>query len=185
MSKLLIVVDYQNDFVDGALGFKKAETLEEGIYNKAKEYLNNNDKVLFTYDTHFDNYLETREGINLPVKHCIKETKGHELYGKINEFTKEKNTIHIDKQAFGISPKDMVDLASRLGNITDIEIVGVVTNMCVISNVVTFQAQYINANIVVDASLCASFDEKLHEAALDVVESLQVKVINRGDEIND
>lgn len=71
MSKVLVVVDYQKDFVDGALGFKKAEALEEGIYNKVKEYLDNGDKVVFTYDTHYDNYLETREGINLPVKHCI------------------------------------------------------------------------------------------------------------------
>lgn len=181
MKKLLVVIDFQNDFVDGALGFKKAETLESGIYEKIKSYLDNNDQVVFTYDTHFDNYLETREGKNLPVTHCIKDTKGHDLYGRLIEFKNVNNTFHYNKEAFGLAPKDMVKLVGELGeDITEIELVGVVSNMCVISNVVTFQAQYFNANISVDASLCASFDDELHEKALDVIESLQVKVTNRG-----
>ncbi len=178
MSKVLVVVDYQKDFVDGALGFKKAEALEEGIYNKVKEYLDNGDKVVFTYDTHYDNYLETREGINLPVKHCIKGTEGHKLYGsKLNSINFNENTVHICKEVFGISPEDMIDLKNKLGNITDIEMVGIVTNMCVISNVVTFQSTFVNANITVDGTLCASFEDELHDKALDVIESLQIKVI--------
>ena len=117
MSKVLVVVDYQKDFVDGALGFKKAEALEEGIYNKVKEYLDNGDKVVFTYDTHYDNYLETREGINLPVKHCIKGTEGHKLYGsKLNSINFNENTVHICKEVFGISPEDMIDLKNKLGH---------------------------------------------------------------------
>lgn len=180
MSKLLVVIDYQNDFVYGKLGFKKAEELEEGIYNKVNEYLKNGHKVIFTYDTHYDNYLSTREGINLPVIHCIKGTDGHELFGRLKEFKGVENTLHYNKEAFGIAPKDMIEISEKVGNdITEIEMVGVVTNMCVISNAVTFQAQYTNANIIVDASLCASFDEKLHGEALDVLESLQVNVINR------
>ena len=83
---ILIVVDYQKDFVDGALGFKKAETLEEGIYNKVKAYLKKGNKVIFTYDTHDENYLNTREGKNLSVPHCYNNTKGYELFGKIKEF---------------------------------------------------------------------------------------------------
>ena len=74
MKKLLVVIDYQKDFVDGALGFEEAVTLEEGIYNKVNENLKEGNKVLFTYDTHEINYLETREGKNLPVVHCIKGT---------------------------------------------------------------------------------------------------------------
>ncbi|WP_238881626.1 cysteine hydrolase family protein [Clostridium sp. YIM B02551] len=180
MKKLLVVIDYQKDFVDGALGFKKAETLEDGIYNKVNKYLHERHKVLFTYDTHHDNYLETREGKNLPVIHCIEGTKGHELFGKLKEFVKVKNTLHYNKGSFGISPKVMLKIAKELGeNIDEIEMVGVVTNMCVISNVVIFQSQYTNANISVDASLCASFDDELHDKALDVIESLQVKVNNR------
>lgn len=182
MAKLLVVIDYQNDFVDGTLGFEKATTLERNIYNNVNKYLQNGDKVLFTYDTHYENYLETREGKNLPVKHCIKDTNGHQLYGKINDFVDLENTFHYEKEGFGISPKDIIKIANEIGeNINQIEIVGVVTNICIISNAVMFQSQYRNADIVVDGALCASFDEALHEKALDVLEGLQVKVINRGN----
>ncbi|WP_032122150.1 cysteine hydrolase family protein [Clostridium amazonitimonense] len=180
MKRLLVVIDYQNDFVDGTLGFEKAKTLEEPIYNKVNEYLKNGDRVLFTYDTHYEDYLETREGNNLPVLHCRKDTKGHELYGKIKGFKIAENTLHYNKEGFGISPENMIKLSGEIGeDIKEIELVGVVTNMCVISNVVLFQSQYRNTSIIVDGSLCASFDDKLHEKALDVIESLQVKVINR------
>lgn len=178
MNKLLVVIDYQKDFVDGALGFKKAETLEQGIYDKVKKYLENGDKVLFTYDTHFENYLETREGKSLPVPHCYIDTEGHELYGKLKEFVGVENTLHYNKNSFGIAPEDMLKISKDVGeDIDEIELVGVVTNMCVISNVVTFQSQYINANLSVDGTLCASFDDSLHEKALDVIEALSVKVI--------
>lgn len=181
MSKLLVVIDYQNDFVDGTLGFEKAKTLEQSIYDRVNKYLQNGDKVLFTYDTHYEDYLETREGKNLPVLHCIKDTNGHQLYGKISDFTNLKNTLHYNKEGFGISPEAIIKLSKEIGeDIKEIEIVGVVTNICVISNVVMFQAQYKNADIIVDGSLCASFDDALHEKALDVIEALQVKVINRG-----
>ncbi|NME82884.1 isochorismatase family cysteine hydrolase [Clostridium sp. SM-530-WT-3G] len=178
MNKLLVVIDYQKDFVDGALGFKKAETLEEGIYNKVKEYLDNGQKVVFTYDTHYENYLETREGKNLPVPHCYIGTEGHELYGRLKEFNNLENTYHYNKEAFGIAPKDMIRLTEEVGlDVDTIEFVGVVSNMCVISNVVTFQSQYVNAELSVDSNLTASFDESLHEKAMDVIESLQVKVV--------
>ena len=180
MGKLLVVIDYQNDFVDGTLGFEKAKTLETAIYDKVNKYLENGDKVVFTYDTHYEEYLQTREGKNLPVIHCIKNTDGHKLYGKINEFLDVENTLHYEKEGFGISPRDMIRLAKKIGDdIKEIEIVGVVTNICVISNIVMFQSEYRNADIIVDASLCASFDDKLHEKTLDVAEGLQVKVINR------
>ena len=180
MKKLLVVIDYQNDFVDGTLGFEKAKTLEGSIYEKVKKYLQNGHKVVFTYDTHYEEYLKTREGKNLPVAHCVKGTNGHNLYGKINEFLNSENTLHYEKEGFGISPKDMIRLADEIGNdINEIEIVGVVTNICVISNIVMFQSQYRNADIIVDASLCGSFDDILHEKTLDVAEGLQVKVINR------
>ena len=178
MNKLLVVIDYQNDFVDGTLGFKKAETLEDGIYKKVKEYLANGHKVVFTYDTHNKNYLKTREGRNLPIPHCYIGTEGHELYGRIKEFKQFKNTFHYNKESFGISPKDMIKLSEDVGNdIDQIEFVGVVSNICVISNVVTFQSQYINAQIIIDSNLCASSDEDLHKKAMDVAESLQAKII--------
>ena len=182
MNKLLVVIDYQKDFVDGTLGFEKAKTLEKAIYNKVNKYLQNGDKVLFTYDTHCEDYLETREGKNLPVPHCMRDTIGHHLYGKINNFTNSENTLHYKKEGFGISPVDMIKISNELGEeLREIEFVGVVTNICVISNVVMFQAQYRNTDIIVDGSLCASFDDALHDKALDVIEALQVKVINRGN----
>lgn len=180
MKKLLVVVDYQKDFVDGALGFPKASSLEGGICEKISKYLEEGEKVLFTYDTHHDNYLETREGKNLPVVHCIDDSEGHELFGKLKEFKGNENTLHYKKEAFALSPEDILAIKEEVGeNLDTIEFVGVVTNMCVISNVVAFQGEYINSNLVVDASLCASFDDSLHDKALDVIEALQVKVINR------
>ena len=180
MKKLLVVIDYQKDFVDGALGFDKAVTLEEGINNKISKYLKEGNKVLFTYDTHEENYLESREGKNLPVVHCIKGTSGHNLFGSIREFENKENVYFCEKYGFGIAPEDMVKISQEIGeDLDEIEIVGVVTNICVISNFVMFQSQYRNANIVVDASLCASFDEELHNKTLDVIEGLQGKVINR------
>lgn len=181
MKKLLVVIDYQNDFVDGALGFEKAKTLEIGIYDKVKKYLNDGSKVIFTYDTHGENYLNTREGKNLPVEHCFRGTEGYKLYGKLREFENVENTLHIEKEGFGIAPSDIIKISETLGyDIDQIEIVGVVTNICVVSNFVMFQSQYRNADIIVDASLCASFDDNLHEKTLDVLEGLQGKVENRG-----
>ncbi|NLJ88440.1 MAG: cysteine hydrolase [Epulopiscium sp.] len=181
MKRLLVVVDYQNDFVVGSLGFEKAKDLEQGIFEKIEEYLNNEDKVLITYDTHYEDYLNTREGKNLPVPHCIKNSKGHSLYGKINGFANAENILYYEKEGFGISPKDMIKIANEIGeDIKEIEFVGLVTNICVISNAVLFQSQYRNTDIIVDASLCSSFDEELHNKSLDVMEGLQIKVINRN-----
>lgn len=181
MKKLLVVIDYQKDFVDGSLGFDEAKILEDEIYNKVNEYLGNDYKVIFTYDTHLENYLETREGKNLPVAHCIEGSKGHELYGDLKEFKNRKNTLHIKKYGFGLSPQDMINIYNEIGDsVNEIEIVGVVTNICVISNFVMFQSQFREANIKVDAKLCASFNKELHNKALDVIESLQGQVINRN-----
>lgn len=180
-NKLLVVVDYQHDFVEGSLGFTRAKTLEDGIYNKVKKYLDNNDNVVFTYDTHYVDYLYTKEGKKLPIPHCINGTEGHELYGKISDFKFKNNVIHMKKETFGISPFAMNNFGKRFKDLESIEFVGIVTNMCVISNVVMFQSQYPNAEIIVDASLCAGFIRALHEKALDVLESIYVKVINREE----
>lgn len=176
MKDILLVVDYQKDFVDGALGFKEALDLEDGIYNKVKEYLDNGKTVIFTYDTHKDNYLETREGKNLNIKHCIEGTEGHKLFGKLKEFNGAGNTIHINKSSFGVDPEDMIHLREILGEVNNVEVVGVVTDICVISNVVTFQSTFANANIIVDSKLTATFDKSKYNSTLDVMKSLQVIV---------
>ena len=184
MRRLLVVVDYQYDFVKGALGFKGAELLDPKIVKKIKEYLANGDMVVFTMDTHFKkdlnpkfkDYLDTREGKKLPVYHCIFGTLGWELYGETGNILQDGvNSYMIKKVTFGVSPSD---LCSEIFNeeFYEIEFVGLVTNMCVISNAVTFQARYPEAQIRVSRRLCDSFDKKMHDAALDVLSSMQVEV---------
>lgn len=183
MHKLLVVVDYQNDFVDGALGFPGAERIDAGIAKTVQAYLAMGDNVLFTFDTHGENYLDTREGRALPVPHCIDGSAGWRLYGQVQALCCETCANHqiyqIKKPTFGMPPAGLVKLAGQLGDVREILVVGVVTNMCVISNAVMLQAQWPEAQITVDASLCLSFDPALHEKALDVMEGLQMHVINR------
>ncbi len=93
MKKLLVVIDYQNDFVNGSLGFQEAVALEDYLADLIKEYHNNNDDVIFTYDTHQKNYLTTQEGKNLPVAHCLENTEGWQLYGKIHDLAKNDKKI--------------------------------------------------------------------------------------------
>ena len=129
---------------------------------------------------YYENYLNTREGKKLPVKHCIIDTEGHKLYGELKKFKDVENTLHYNKKSFGLSPKDMLDIAEKVPqDIKEIELVGIVTNICVISNAVTFQSQFVDAEIIVDASLTAGFDEEMHKKSLEVMESFQVKVINK------
>mgnify|MGYP001087793069 FL=1 len=176
MKKILVVVDYQNDFVNGALGFEGAEKLDEGIAKKIREYGENN--VFFTRDTHAEDYLQTREGRNLPVKHCVKDSNGWEVYGKTKVALDEVGAVGFDKESFGLSITH--EIANKLPkSVDEVELVGLVSNICVLSNAVIFQTYYPSATIIVDASLTASFDPSLNQKTLDVMEGLQVKVINR------
>ena len=175
MKKILVVVDYQKDFVDGSLGFEKAVALESRIEKKIKQYRGSGYEVAFTFDTHGDNYLNTQEGKNLPVPHCIVDTEGWNLYGKVATLYDE-NTRRFEKPTFG-----SMELAKYLsGNGYDsVELVGVVSNICVISNAILAKAALPEAEIIVDASCTASNDDSLNEKAFDVMEGMQIKVINR------
>ena len=177
MTRYLFVIDYQNDFVDGALGFPGAETLDAGIAAKVRAY--GEGHVLFTRDTHFENYLETREGKLLPVPHCLKGTQGWELYGETARACAEVNAPAIDKLVFGMDVTDPATAAVLPESADEIELVGLVSNICVISNACVLQAKYPEARIIVDAKLTASMDAAMHEKVLDVLEGFQVKVINR------
>ena len=181
--KLLAVIDYQNDFVTGSLGFEGAAAIDDGIARLAQAYLAQGDHVLFTYDTHDDGYLETREGHALPIAHCNPNDAGWRLYGKTQELCCEtcaNHQIHtVYKHTFGMPPEELVRLGQALPDLREILVVGVVTNMCVISNAVLLQAQWPEAQITVDAALCRSFDPVLHEKALDATQGLQMTVINR------
>ena len=177
MERYLFVIDYQNDFVDGALGFPGAEALDAGIAAKIRAY--GPGRVLFTRDTHFDNYLDTREGRLLPVVHCIKGTPGWEVYGETAKAIREIGASGIDKLVFGMDVTDPATAAVLPETADEIELVGLVSNICVVSNACVLQAKYPEARILVDAKLTASMDPQMHEKVLDVLEGFQVKVLNR------
>lgn len=170
MKKLLIVVDFQNDFVSGSLGFDQAKSLEEKILNKIEEY--KNDDIVYTLDTHQENYLETHEGKNLPIPHCIEGTQGHELYGKV------KYALN-GKKCFIKDTFPSLELAKSLENkdYDTIELVGLVSNICILSNAVMARAACPNAEIIVNSSLTASSNNELHNKSLDVLKGLFITVL--------
>ena len=177
MNRYLFVIDYQNDFVDGALGFPGAEKLDAKIAEKVRAY--GKGRVLFTRDTHFDNYLSTREGRNLPVVHCFKDTPGWQVYGETAKALAEVDAPGIDKLVFGMDITDPATAAVLPESADEIELVGLVSNICVVSNAVVLQSKYPEATIIVDAACTDSFDKSLHEKVLDVLEGFQVKVTGR------
>ena len=177
MNRYLFVIDYQNDFVDGALGFPGAEKLDEKIAAKVRAYGKGN--VLFTRDTHFENYLDTREGKNLPVVHCVKGSDGWQVYGETAKALAEVEAPGIDKLVFGMDVTDPATAAVLPESADEIELVGLVSNICVVSNAVVLQSKYPEATIIVDASCTDSIDKALHAKVLDVLEGFQVKIINR------
>ena len=174
MRKILVVVDMQKDFIDGALGFEGAEKVIPGIAAKIKEFEEAGDEVVYTLDTHFENYMETREGKNLPVPHCIKGSDGWGLCDELKDLLTDKKVF--EKPTFG-----SMDLAQYLKeNATDIsaiEVCGLVSNICVVSNAVIAKAACPEAEIIVDSSLTASFAPDLHQATMDVLKGLQVTVL--------
>lgn len=175
MNKLLIVVDYQNDFVNGSLGFNDAVALEDYLVSLIEKYHINNDDVIFTYDTHQNDYLKKQEGKNLPVVHCLENSDGWQLYGKINDLA--KNDHKILKETFG-----SLELGNYLKdkNYDEITLVGVVSNICVISNAIIVKAALPEATIIIDCNGIASNDLSLQSKALDIMENLHMKIINKS-----
>ena len=173
MSNCLIVVDYQNDFVTGSLGFAEAAALEQGITEKIKLYRQNGDEVVFTFDTHGKDYLQTQEGQKLPIPHCIAGTLGHNLYGEPAGLALDSDRV-FKKNTFGSN-----ELFAYLRNrqFESIELVGVVSNICVISNAILAKTAQPDTPIIVDAKCTASNDSYLHQAALDVMTGLQIEVL--------
>ena len=173
MKKALVVVDYQIDFVNGALGFAGAELLDPLIVGKINECRKDGGKIIFTFDTHTEDYLNTAEGRKLPVTHCIKDTEGHGLYGEAAKCVKPEDTV-IEKPSFG--SLELIDVL-RSENFDEVELCGLVTDICVVSNAVIAKAALPEARVAVDSKACASFDKDKHNAALEVMKSVQVDVI--------
>ena len=169
--KILIVVDMQNDFIDGALGTKEAEKIVANVKEKIDTYRSNNDEVIFTRDTHFEDYLETQEGKNLPVKHCIKDTFGWQISSKLDV----ADSVIIDKPTFG-STKLIEYLLSKQ-NISEIQLVGLCTDICVISNAFLLKAALPEVLISVDSRCCAGVTPESHNRALESMKTCQIMVI--------
>ena len=165
MKKTLIVVDMQNDFTTMALGTKEAAAIVPKVNAKIEEYVKNGDEIIFTRDTHFENYLDTTEGKNLPVEHCIKGTKGWEI---VDGLYVEGSKI-IDKPNFGW-PRWNEE------NFESVELVGLCTDICVVSNALIIKAMFPDAKIKVDSSCCAGVTPETHNAALSTMKMCQIDV---------
>ena len=171
MRDLLVVVDMQNDFIDGALGTKEAVAIVDHVVEKVKNF---EGTVLFTRDTHFENYMETQEGRNLPVPHCIKGTEGWMIRKELEAL---RTTEAIDKVTFGsMEFGPMLQKMNEENPINTITFVGLCTDICVISNVMIAKAFLPEVPIIVDAKGCAGVSVETHNNALSAMEVCQIKV---------
>ncbi len=171
--KYLIVVDMQNDFIDGALGTAEAVAIVPKVKEKIETF---DGKVLFTRDTHFENYMETQEGKNLPVPHCIKGTDGWQIRAELDAL---RTTAPIDKVVFGSSKlaKLLVE-EDKKDSIESITFIGLCTDICVISNAFTVKSFLPEVPLIVDASCCAGVTPESHRTALASMKTCQIKVEN-------
>ena len=174
MKKILIVIDMQNDFIDGALGTPEAVAIVENVKAKIRSYPKEN--VFATRDTHEENYMETQEGRNLPVPHCIRGTDGWQIRPDIAELIYPDHII--DKPTFGSTELAglMRILAKREAGGIEIEMIGLCTDICVVSNALCIKAAIPETPIACDASGCAGVTPAKHEAALETMRSCQVKI---------
>lgn len=166
--KILIVVDMQNDFITGSLGSEAAER----IVPKVKEKIENFDgRIIFTRDTHSENYLDTQEGKRLPVVHCVKGSEGWKICGELSEYAAEI----VDKPTFG--SLELPDVIRRSEDkIDEIELCGLCTDICVISNAMILKAAFPELKITVDSACCAGVTEESHQTALSAMKAVQIEI---------
>ena len=168
--KILVVVDMQNDFIDGVLGTKEAQEIVPYVVDRVRNF---DGKVLFTRDTHFDGYLSTQEGKNLPVPHCIKGTQGWQIRAELEALRK---TDAIDKVTFGSSA--LVEVLKQEKDVESITFMGLCTDICVISNAMVTKAFFPEIPLVVDAKGCAGVSVETHKNALAAMKICQIQVNN-------
>ena len=172
MKKLLVVIDMQIDFITGALGTQEAQTIVPAVVQKIAAF---DGDVVYTRDTHGENYLDTAEGKKLPVVHCVRGTAGWQLHPQVEAAGAEKTVGIIDKPTFG-----SVELCSfaAAGQYDAIELVGLCTDICVVSNALLLKASFPENRISVDASCCAGVTRQSHAAALATMASCQIDILN-------
>ena len=170
--KLLIVIDMQNDFIDGALGTKEAVAIVPNVAQKIKDARESGQIVVFTRDTHQENYLATQEGKNLPVVHCVQGTDGWQISSKLEV----ADSKIIDKPSFG--SMELAEYVAQLQDIEEVELVGLCTGICVISNAFILKAKLPELKITVDASCCACVTPESHATALAAMKLCQINIVN-------
>ena len=174
MEKILIVVDMQKDFVDGSLGTEEAQAIVPAVKDKIENFEGD---IIFTKDTHEEDYLNTQEGQNLPVKHCIRGTDGWELQSDLNDYALKNHCLIFDKPTFGsTSLAGCVSGIARMAPIDQIEIVGLCTDICVISNAILLKTALPDTEIIVDASCCAGVTPQSHQNALEAMKMCQITI---------
>ena len=174
MRRILIVIDMQNDFIDAALGTKEAVAIVAAVKDKIRSYPAAD--VIATMDTHGENYMQTQEGKYLPVPHCIRETEGWQIRPDIADLLTEAKIY--EKPTFGSTAlaADLRDLSEK--EEIEIELIGLCTDICVVSNALLLKAVMPEVKISVDASCCAGVTPEKHLAALETMRSCQIQVIN-------
>ena len=173
MKRFLVVVDMQKDFVDGSLGTKEAMAIVPAVKEKVQSFEGD---IFVTYDTHFEDYLETAEGKNLPVPHCIYETPGWQLTEALEELMEEIPHYKVQKYSFGSTtlPHLMTEVAD--GEDFSVELIGLCTDICVVSNALILKALYPEIRISVDPACCAGVTPESHEAALTTMRMCQIEI---------
>ncbi|MCI5943116.1 MAG: cysteine hydrolase [Eubacterium sp.] len=173
MSKFLIVVDMQKDFVDGALGTEEARAIVPEVVKKVREF---DGKVIFTKDTHKENYSRTQEGKKLPVAHCIRGTEGHELIDELKPYAQKAYAV-FEKDTFGSRKlAKFLRALNKKKKIESIELIGLCTDICVVSNALMIKGFLPEVPLTVDGKCCAGVTTAAHQAALNVMKSCQVEV---------
>ena len=174
MKHFLIVVDMQKDFVDGALGTAEAEAIVPRVVEKIRDF---DGGIFVTLDTHYNNYMQSAEGKKLPVPHCIKGTEGWRLDKNVARALEGKSYITVEKNTFGsVELPGMIEKAAQ-GEIFTVEVIGLCTDICVVSNALLIKAVFPEAPIEVDAACCAGVTPQAHDAALATMESCQIDII--------
>ena len=174
---VLIVVDMQNDFVSGALGTKEAVEIVPYVVGRVVDGVNRGETILFTRDTHEEAYMETQEGRNLPVPHCIRGSEGWEIIPQLTEYTQGR--LVIDKPTFGSAVLgELLTKMDQENAIEKITLIGLCTDICVISNAMLTKAFLPEVEIVIDAACCAGVTPASHQNALEAMKVCQIKVEN-------
>ena len=173
MKHILVVVDMQKDFVDGALGTKEAVAIVPRVASKIRSH---NGPILVTYDTHFDTYLHSNEGSHLPVVHCVKGTDGWKLDSRIAEALAARTHVPVEKITFGSVDLPALVEAAADGDAFTVELVGLCTDICVVSNALLLKAHFPEAEIWVDPNCCAGVTPETHDAAVKTMTMCQIQM---------